>query len=1476
MAKLNRVRIINFYYNNDIRQIADETFSFYGGQNALINLANGGGKSVLIQLMLQPVIPDHTIQKRTMSSYFKKNTHPAFVLLEWSLDNSVKKDYLLTGIAIAPKITNDENASNSLNYFTFVSHYSQASELDLAYVPFSKKENGKQVILPFEKAREAVRNLANKNSEIFYYGRDDASGYRNKLTEFGISQEEWKNIIAKMNNDEGGIDELFDKCSTSNKLVDEWILKTVEKAVIIAGTENTQVYELIDGLVENTISNEEYIRNENNLARYFIDHKQLELNLSNLCDKIEETDKEENNLNRLYSLLKIESNQLESDLAELQYQKEELDQQLILITKEEKSEKYYYCFETYQELEEQDSELREKLSQLKERQKQLKKELDILKAAKLYKKCQGLQGDINGLLLKLEEQNGDTFGSRARINDLKYSLNMLYQQQIKDVKIQLEDIIKQMTELNERKEQSEQNIETNQKNQNETASDLGAINIKIVEGESYQDKVSKTLGVSFNRNLLGDLIEKEIAIIQKTLGKLVEKSSQVLHNLQCRVDEIKNKCSQNQIDKEILTKDIIDLDYQEKDKQKKKEEYLKEENSCLKIIRKYELPVEDLFNQEELERKMHTNILEREIRQSSSEIELNQMQEMITGIHSGQVYFPKALSEILDREKISFQTGERYLNELSEDKRLIQLKKNCLLPFSIIVEKNDLVKIEKVPFGDAFLRQIIPIFTYENLRNEFIQDNAVISLDGLLKVISSFEPKLFSQEERKNYLLNLEESKSYLEEKIKNSKQELSSLRYDKSILNHFQFDKDYFENLEIEIKRTEQIRKEKECKKEDIKKESDLLVKEQKEKEQLIETSRQLLAEQKRNNELLVEFLDKDKDYVSNLAIRGELLSMKQNIQREIEKEKENVKKYYSEQNTARLKQNSLEGELKNSSKNLSLYEDAKDGNRVEGTIDLLEKEYQSLNTNLEQSFKELENQLNEKKESLKDNEGEIRELNVISENYQNVAYADLEVEILKDRILKLSKACDEAEKFWLEVHDKATKADANLETAHNELSSYGMTVPLPKDEIKQDYVNRRRKIRFEKEEIEKQDKAMQNRCNLCNTRTGIISHLIKPNLQRSNSSEFKLQEDIEKQCQEMERAYKEANEYCAEEKKRFLKQFKEIRTDYKDVHSCITDILNSLDSLDVNNEISYEKVYFYAEELIKKRESLEKLLDFYQQQLATMEDTKRQVIDQCISYATLIYEGIRVISEKSKIKLSNKSRLIQMLKIGIPTEVDSNARSRMKDYIESTLKLLIDYLKKEENGKDKKYKEKIRNMVSTRLLLNQLIGKEQIPVSIYKIELNENNSGMKTWEDAMKQNSGGEKFVCFFTVASTLISYTREATSKRLSQASFNESKVMIMDNPFARTSSEHLLKAVIDIAKTFNIQLICLSDLSQSSITNRFNLIYTLSVRQRLYSDKEVLHIESVQKNREGFEENERLEHVAMYQTFEQGNLFDLTDD
>ena len=73
-------------------------------------------------------------------------------------------------------------------------------------------------------------------------------------------------------------------------------------------------------------------------------------------------------------------------------------------------------------------------------------------------------------------------------------------------------------------------------------------------------------------------------------------------------------------------------------------------------------------------------------------------------------------------------------------------------------------------------------------------------------------------------------------------------------------------------------------------------------------------------------------------------------------------------------------------------------------------------------------------------------------------------------------------------------------------------------------------------------------------------------------------------------------------------------------------------------------------------------------------------------------------------------------------------------------------------------------------------------------------------------------------------------------------NESKVMIMDNPFGITYSEHLLKPLMEMAKKNNTQLICLSGLGGDSIYGRFDNIYILNrVAASLKSGQQFLRME-----------------------------------
>jgi len=142
------------------------------------------------------------------------------------------------------------------------------------------------------------------------------------------------------------------------------------------------------------------------------------------------------------------------------------------------------------------------------------------------------------------------------------------------------------------------------------------------------------------------------------------------------------------------------------------------------------------------------------------------------------------------------------------------------------------------------------------------------------------------------------------------------------------------------------------------------------------------------------------------------------------------------------------------------------------------------------------------------------------------------------------------------------------------------------------------------------------------------------------------------------------------------------------------------------------------------------------------------------------------------------------------------------------------------------------LESEITTAILLGKLIGSlNRIKVFIFKIE----KSGLvkKSWKEAISKNSGGEKFVSMFILLASLLSYMRKKPSDI---GNFEESKIIIMDNPFAKTNAEHLLEPMFEIANKYKIQLICFSGIGGSAVYNRFDVIYVAKVLADNFRNKE----------------------------------------
>jgi hypothetical protein len=88
--------------------------------------------------------------------------------------------------------------------------------------------------------------------------------------------------------------------------------------------------------------------------------------------------------------------------------------------------------------------------------------------------------------------------------------------------------------------------------------------------------------------------------------------------------------------------------------------------------------------------------------------------------------------------------------------------------------------------------------------------------------------------------------------------------------------------------------------------------------------------------------------------------------------------------------------------------------------------------------------------------------------------------------------------------------------------------------------------------------------------------------------------------------------------------------------------------------------------------------------------------------------------------------------------------------------------------------------------------------------------------WDEAASW-SGGEKHTFQITM---FIAFNTLLRKKKMARD--NVSKFLILDNPFGKASSEHIVSPMVEIAKKTNTQLFCLTDIRNSNILQSFETV------------------------------------------------------
>lgn len=162
-------------------------------------------------------------------------------------------------------------------------------------------------------------------------------------------------------------------------------------------------------------------------------------------------------------------------------------------------------------------------------------------------------------------------------------------------------------------------------------------------------------------------------------------------------------------------------------------------------------------------------------------------------------------------------------------------------------------------------------------------------------------------------------------------------------------------------------------------------------------------------------------------------------------------------------------------------------------------------------------------------------------------------------------------------------------------------------------------------------------------------------------------------------------------------------------------------------------------------------------------------------------------------------------------------------------------------ENLSINKNLDEVNSVINSFYLLNKLINISNLKIKVIKFELN-NKKSFINWNDISKYTSGGQQFCVSFIILVILMEYKRY-DPKKLSNKPV--SKVLIMDNPFGKTSEEEFLNLVFKLADKFKVQIISYTHITNASVRNQFNKIYKMTV-ELTTNNREIVMFEESKNN------------------------------
>ena len=238
MPQINRIRVNNVKYNFGT-QVYDDFVMRFNCQNTIYDLANGGGKSLLMLLLMQNMLPNCTLDdKQPIEKLFRQGSGNTCIhsLVEWKLDPCYQKDgfrFMTTGFcARKGRGTDDENQDGQeqtaaptarVEYFNYCIFYREFGDNDIKNLPLVS--NGERIT--YNGLKAYLRDLEKGGYKYVVKIFDRKGDYQSFISNYGIYESAWE-IVRGINKTEGHVRTYFESnYKTSRKVVEDLLIEEI-------------------------------------------------------------------------------------------------------------------------------------------------------------------------------------------------------------------------------------------------------------------------------------------------------------------------------------------------------------------------------------------------------------------------------------------------------------------------------------------------------------------------------------------------------------------------------------------------------------------------------------------------------------------------------------------------------------------------------------------------------------------------------------------------------------------------------------------------------------------------------------------------------------------------------------------------------------------------------------------------------------------------------------------------------------------------------------------------------------------------------------------------------------------------------------------------------------------------------------------------------------------------------------------------